>query len=157
MTNTRTSKTAAGKSDSNGAVKKAQSARSAASVKAKPAATAAAAAKPPVKARRSPALKTAAQPAAVVPARVETATAELLKAVKAPKLRKAKLVRNEFTMQEQEYQVLSDLKQAFKDNGVAVKRSELVRVAVSLLTSHDLPALQALVARLPARKSASAG
>lgn len=179
MTNTRTSKTVPSKSISKGAVKKVQSARSAAIVKAKPRATGpvVAATAPALKARRSAAMvktkpvasdaapntpalktrrstapKTSVKPVVAVSERAKAGAAEPVNPPKAPKLQKAKLVRHKFTMHEQEYQILFDLKQAFKDSGTTVKRSELVRVAVSLLTSHDLPTLQALVARLPARK-----
>ena len=72
------------------------------------------------------------------------------------KPRKTKLVRDSFTMQEQEYQILSDIKRAFKVEGATVKKSELMRVAVSLLPAHDLATLKVMVARLPVLKSGSA-
>ena len=58
------------------------------------------------------------------------------------KAKKPKLVRDSFTMPEEEYAALGEMKKACLKAGVAVKKSELLRVAVSLLHKMDLPALQ---------------
>src|SRR5437762_794177 len=49
------------------------------------------------------------------------------------KARKIKLVRDSFTMPEDEYQVLGDVKKACLKAGLAVKKSELLRVGVALI------------------------
>ena len=58
------------------------------------------------------------------------------------KARKSKLVRDSFTMPEEEYAALGEMKKACINAGVAVKKSELLRVAVSLLRRMDMPDLQ---------------
>ncbi len=47
------------------------------------------------------------------------------------KLKKEKLVRDSFTMPESEYQVLADAKKECLKVGVAIKKSELLRVSVA--------------------------
>ena len=58
------------------------------------------------------------------------------------KAKKPKLVRDSFTMPEDEYAVLGDMKKTCLKAGVTVKKSELLRVAVSLLRKMDMPQLQ---------------
>lgn len=58
------------------------------------------------------------------------------------KARKPKLVRDSFTMPEDEYAALGEMKKACLKAGVAVKKSELLRVAVSLLRTMEMPQLQ---------------
>jgi hypothetical protein len=58
------------------------------------------------------------------------------------KARKPKLVRDSFTMPEEEYAALGEMKKACIKAGVAVKKSELLRVAVSLLRGMDMSDLQ---------------
>jgi hypothetical protein len=55
---------------------------------------------------------------------------------------KPRLVRNRFTMLEEEYAVLGEMKKACLAAGVPARKSELLRVAVSLLRKMDMPALQ---------------
>lgn len=69
------------------------------------------------------------------------------------KLRKPKLVRDSFTMPEDEYIVLGDVKKACLKAGVAVKKSELLRVGVSLMRGLDIETLKGLVSALPALKA----
>ena len=65
---------------------------------------------------------------------------------------KPRLVRNRFTMLEEEYAVLGEMKKACLAAGVSAKRSELLRVAVSLLRKMDMPALrEALGALAPVK------
>jgi len=59
-----------------------------------------------------------------------------------PKAKKQKLVRDSFTMPEAEYEVLADMKKTCIKAGVAVKKSELLRVAVSLLRKMDVAEIQ---------------
>jgi hypothetical protein len=58
------------------------------------------------------------------------------------KAKKPKLVRDSFTMPEEEYAALGEMKKACLKAGVAVKKSELLRVAVALLNKMDMPELQ---------------
>lgn len=117
------------------------------------------AAKPVATKSRAPAKK------AVTKAATKVATKVALKpagkpAVKAPqaavkpvvqvkeKAKKAKLVRDSFTMPEGEYQVLSDVKKAFLKSGVSVKKSELLRAGVALIKNMELAKLNAVIAAL---------
>ena len=69
-------------------------------------------------------------------------TAEKKKDKDKHKARKLKLVRDSFTMPEDEYAALGEMKKACVKAGVAVKKSELLRVAVSLLRKMEMPELQ---------------
>jgi len=75
-----------------------------------------------------------AQPAAPVP--------EKKKDKDKPKAKKQKLVRDSFTMPEAEYEALAEMKKTCIKAGVAVKKSELLRVAVSLLRKMDVAQIQ---------------
>ena len=70
------------------------------------------------------------------------ASAEKKKDKDKHKARKPKLVRDSFTMPEEEYAALGEMKKACIKAGVAVKKSELLRVAVSLLHRMDMLNLQ---------------
>lgn len=65
-----------------------------------------------------------------------------------PRVKKQKLVRDSFTMPEQEYAALGEMKKACLRDGVDVKKSELLRIAVSLLRKMDVPQLQQALAEL---------
>ena len=69
------------------------------------------------------------------------------------KVKKPKLVRDSFTMPEDEYQVLSDVKKACLKAGLAVKKSELLRVGVALIRDLDNAKLKAVIASLPLVKA----
>jgi hypothetical protein len=103
-----------------------------------------AAAKPAVK---KPVAKTAAKPA--------VKAAPEVKAPAAPKVKvhKPKLVRDSFTMPDDEYAVLGMVKKACLKAGVEVKKSELLRAGVSLLKQLDLAALKQVLAGLPQLKT----
>ena len=58
------------------------------------------------------------------------------------KPKKQKLVRDSFTMPEQEYETLAEMKKNCIKAGISVKKSELLRVAVSLLRKMDVPQVQ---------------
>ncbi len=75
---------------------------------------------------------------------------EKLAKVKPPKI---KLVRDSFTMPETEYAVLGEVKKECLKAGIAVKKSELLRVGVSLVRKLDINALANLVAALPVLKA----
>jgi hypothetical protein len=63
------------------------------------------------------------------------------------------LVRDSFTMPEQEYAVLADVKQACLRAGIDVKKSELLRIGVALLGQVDIATLKAVLAGLPQLKT----
>ncbi|AMP00493.1 putative histone H1-like HC2 [Collimonas arenae] len=69
------------------------------------------------------------------------------------KVKKAKLVRDSFTMPADEYQVLGDVKKLFLKAGLEVKKSELLRVGVALIRDLDLANLKLAVASLPPVKA----
>ena len=70
-----------------------------------------------------------------------------------PKAKKQKLVRDSFTMPEEEYAALGEMKKACIRAGVDVKKSELLRVAVSLLGQMDVSQLQQALTGLPPVKA----
>jgi hypothetical protein len=63
------------------------------------------------------------------------------------------LVRDSFTMPEQEYAVLGAVKQACLKAGFEVKKSELLRIGVALLGQLDAATLRAVLAELPQLKT----
>ncbi|MGH8854449.1 MAG: hypothetical protein ACREWI_09240, partial [Telluria sp.] len=63
------------------------------------------------------------------------------------------LVRDSFTMPEQEYAVLAQVKQACLRAGIEVKKSELLRIGVALLGQVDVATLKAVLAALPQLKT----
>ena len=68
-------------------------------------------------------------------------------------LLRPKLVRDSFTMPEQEYAVLGAVKQACLKAGFEVKKSELLRIGVALLGQLDIAALRAVLGSLPQLKT----
>lgn len=121
-------------------------------VAAKPAATAAtttaAKRKPAVKARVAPATKAATPVNKAAPMPKAKPQAE-----QKEKIKKAKLVRDSFTMPEAEYAVLGEVKKACLKAGIEVKKSELLRVGVALIRKLDLAQLKEILALLPALKA----
>ena len=69
------------------------------------------------------------------------------------KAKKPKLVRDSFTMPEAEYQVLGDVKKACLKAGVAVKKSELLRVGVALIRKLEIVELKKVLAGLAPLKA----
>ena len=63
------------------------------------------------------------------------------------------LVRDSFTMPEQEYAVLGIVKQACLKAGFEVKKSELLRIGVALLGQLDTASLRAVLDSLPQLKT----
>lgn len=76
-----------------------------------------------------------------------------IEAVAKGKIKKAKLVRDSFTMPESEYRILNDVKKAFLKSGIAVKKSELLRAGVALLNTTSEDKLRILIAGLPPLKA----
>jgi hypothetical protein len=75
------------------------------------------------------------------------------KAAKPDKLKKPKLVRDSFTMPEQEYAVLGQVKKTCHAGGITIKKSELLRIGVAQLASMDLKKLKAAQAALTPLKA----
>ena len=69
------------------------------------------------------------------------------------KTKKAKLVRDSFTMPEAEYAVLSHVKKACLSAGIEAKKSQLLRVGLLLLSKTDVTSLKALIANLEPLKA----
>ncbi len=117
-----------------------------------------AARKPAVRAK--PAAKRAATPAKA-PASVLNGTSGKApvkaksKRVALPKekVKKAKLVRDSFTMPEAEYAGLGEVKKKCLKAGVDVKKSELLRIGVALIRKMDVAALKGMLASLPPLKA----
>lgn len=128
-------------------------AKPAAKAVAKPAAKAAA--KPAAKPGARPAVKVAVKPVAkAAPKKVakKAAPQAAVEAVR-EKGRKAKLVRDSFTMPEHEYEVLGQVKKACLKAGIDIKKSELLRIGVALISQLDLATLQNVLASLPQLKT----
>ncbi len=136
-----------------------------------------AAAKPAVKAAAKPAAKTAAKPAAKPSAKPAASVAakpapkSAAKPVKAAKPKaapvkadgadepmrekaaKSTLVRDSFTMPAHEYEVLGKVKKACLKAGFEIKKSELLRIGVALISQMDMATLQRVLSDLPQLKT----
>lgn len=88
--------------------------------------------------------KKKAKPAAQPQAKAESAKA---------KPKKAKLVRDSFTMPENEYQAIGEIKKACIGAGFSIKKSELLRIGVALLQKMSPDQIQKSLADLPALKA----
>lgn len=129
----------------------------------KPATPAKAAVKPVNKAAAKPAVKPAVKPRAkpvrkkpvkaVVKAPVAPAASVATPAPVKEKAKKAKLVRDSFTMPETEYAVLSHVKKACLSAGIEAKKSQLLRVGLLLLSKTDIATLKTLLANLEPLKA----
>jgi hypothetical protein len=62
-------------------------------------------------------------------------------------------VRDSFTMPEQEYEVLGQVKKACLKAGFEIKKSELLRIGVALISQLDMATLQNVLANLPQLKT----
>jgi hypothetical protein len=100
--------------------------------------------KPVVKkaaAKKAPANNAAAKkPAAKKPA-AKKPKVEAVEVAPAQKIKKVKLVRDSFTMPGHEYQVLQDIKKAALKAGVELKKSDLLRIGVSMLKNFSVTQL----------------
>ncbi|MES2125982.1 MAG: hypothetical protein V4463_01810 [Pseudomonadota bacterium] len=118
-------------------VKKTAVAKPAARKPAAKPATPAKAAAPAVRARPAP--RRAAPKAVAEPVR-ETAD-------------KQKLVRDSFTMPEQEYAALGQVKKACLKAGFDIKKSELLRIGVAMVSQIDVATLRKVLSDLPQLKT----
>jgi hypothetical protein len=95
--------------------------------------------------KSAPAKKAAHEPAPFV--------AKAKKAGKSAKAKKAKLVRDSFTMPEPEYALIALLKKRCLSAGVAAKKSEILRAAVANLAKLSDASVLAAVRRLEVIKT----
>ncbi len=93
--------------------------------------------------------KPADKPAAKAPAGGKPKAAP----ARAEKPKKPKLVRDSFTMPEDEYALLAKIKKNCVAAGFEVKKSELLRIGVSLLAGMDPKKLQSAQQGLPQLKA----
>ena len=100
----------------------------------------------PSVARKSPPVKKAAHEPAPF-------TAKDNKAGKPAKVKKAKLVRDSFTMPDGEYALIATLKKRCLDAGVSAKKSELLRAAVANLAKLSDTSVVAALRRLEVIKT----
>jgi hypothetical protein len=123
-------------------------------VAAKPVAAKAVAAKP-VAAKVVTAKPVPVKAAAVKPvvARARRAAVAVVDVDAREKARKPKLVRDSFTMPEQEYAVLGLVKKACLKAGFEIKKSELLRIGVALINQIDLVTLKTVLVALPQLKT----
>lgn len=69
------------------------------------------------------------------------------------KVKKAKLVRDSFTMPEAEYAVLGEVKRTCLAAGIEVKKSQLLRIGLALLSKTEPSDLKRLIEALPPLKA----
>ncbi|MBG7619909.1 hypothetical protein I5R65_10580 [Herbaspirillum sp. AP02] len=117
----------------------------------------AAAPKPPV---RKPAVRPAARPAPKAAAvakpapeavKTEKKAEKVVKPVKVEKVakpKKVKQVRDSFTMPENEYAVLAQVKKSCLKAGVEIKKSDLLRIGVSLIKNLKIAELKDILSSL---------
>lgn len=113
---------------------------------ARPAPKAAAPAKPAPAAAAAPKLEKKVEKADK-PAKIEKVE-KVEKVEKAPKAKKVKQVRDSFTMPENEYAVLAQVKKSCLKAGVEIKKSDLLRIGVSLIKNLKIAELKDILAGL---------
>jgi hypothetical protein len=148
-TNTATSKPNSVAAAATAAPKKAAPSKKPVAAKTPAVAKKAASVKKPAPAKK-PLAKTVKAVKATKPPKVAKVKAE---AIELPKIKKAKLVRDSFSMPEPEYAVLGAVKKACLKAGVEVKKSELLRIGVALIQKMDVAGLKAVLGTLPPLKA----
>jgi len=118
------------------------------------------AAKPGAKAVAKPAAKTTAKPASPVKSAKASAAAAKATAPAAPKAdkkkvktEKVKVVRDSFTIPKAEYTQIANLKKRALELGQEVKKSELIRAGLLLLTGCSDAALVKALGHVPTLKT----
>ncbi|CAN5676496.1 hypothetical protein BH11PSE12_BH11PSE12_26630 [soil metagenome] len=106
-----------------------------------------------VKSEAISATKAAIKPTTKLNGKQAAAPAKATPVVAKDKVKKEKLVRDSFTMPESEYAVLSQVKKACITAGVEVKKSQLLRIGLLLLSQTNVSNLQTLIARLAPLKA----
>jgi hypothetical protein len=71
----------------------------------------------------------------------------------APKVKKAKQIRDSFTMPEPEYAVIAQVKKACLKAGFEMKKSDLLRIGISLIKGLDVSTLKIILATLTPLKA----
>ncbi len=92
-------------------------------------------------AKKAPAKKAPAKKATAKKPAAKKSKVEAVEAAPARKPKKVKLVRDSFTMPGHEYQVLQDIKKAALKAGVELKKSDLLRIGVSMLKNFSVTQL----------------
>lgn len=106
---------------------------------------------------RTPA-KTAAAPMKTAPMKAAPAkTAPLKGDKKKSKTEKVKVVRDSFTIPKAEYTQIGELKKRALALGQEVKKSELIRAGLLLLTQHNDAGLRKALAAVPTLKTGRPG
>ncbi|WP_288392805.1 hypothetical protein [uncultured Herbaspirillum sp.] len=113
---------------------------------ARPAPKAAAPAKPAPAAAAAPKLEKKVEKADK-PTKIEKVE-KVEKVEKAPKAKKVKQVRDSFTMPENEYAVLAQVKKSCLKAGVEIKKSDLLRIGVSLIKNLKIAELKDILGSL---------
>ncbi len=112
---------------------------------------------PPKTAARTPA-KTAAAPMKAAPMKAAPAkTAPLKGDKKKSKPEKVKVVRDSFTIPKAEYAQIGELKKRALALGQEVKKSELIRAGLLLLSQHNDAGLRKALAAVPTLKTGRPG
>ncbi len=119
----------------------------------KPAAVKKPAVKPATRAAAKPAAAPAAEKKVEKVAKPEKAdksvkAEKVEKVEKAPKAKKVKQVRDSFTMPENEYAVLAQVKKTCLKAGVEIKKSDLLRIGVSLIKNLKITELKDILGSL---------
>ena len=92
-------------------------------------------------AKNAVAKKATAKKAAAKKPAAKKPKVEAVEVAPAQKPKKVKLVRDSFTMPGHEYQVLQDIKKAALKAGVELKKSDLLRIGVSMLKNFSVTQL----------------
>lgn len=79
---------------------------------------------------------------------IKPATKKAAEPKKSKKEAKVKVVRDSFTMPQNEYQKIADIKEACLKDGLHVKKSEVLRAGLLALTLLDLPQLKSVLTNL---------
>ncbi|MDB5775800.1 MAG: hypothetical protein JWP38_1933 [Herbaspirillum sp.] len=96
----------------------------------------------------------AAKPAPKMPeVKKSAAKAAKLTTADAPKVKKVKQVRDSFTMPEPEYAVIAQVKKTCLKAGFEIKKSDLLRIGVSLISGLDVSTLKVILATLTPLKA----
>ena len=82
--------------------------------------------------------------------RKEAAIANTRHQPDASKARKSKVIRDSFTMPENEYALIAEIKKRCTANGLAAKKSEVLRAAVSGFAGQSDAYIKAAIGALPA-------
>ena len=102
--------------------------------------------------KKATAKKTAVKKASAPPATTKK-TAKASATVQATKVKKAKLVRDSFTIPKSEYVVIDSLKKRAITSGQAVKKSELLRAGIKALAAMSDIQFKAALSNVPPIKT----